>query len=424
MKKLLDEIDAYIYGQKIGTLILHEDTIYFQYEKKFSSMGIEISPLKLNTSDIKALYTNHDSKSLYQGMPGVFFDSLPDKHGMAFIDRYYEGEGLKSSQISLLEKLAFIGNRGMGAIEYRPQLLDDNKDIDRVLAVKDVYEKMKNMLGGDGDISSIDELMSIMGSVSPLGGGKPKMLIMYNQDTQTIKFNNLILEEGFKRCIIKFDEVYYEDESMGFTKQEYLYMTMASECGINTAKTHLIAEDGRDHLIVERFDRDDKDNKTHISTASGLMHKDISIAKVISYDELFEFTMRICNDHKQIIELFRRMVFNAVCINFDDHAKNFSFIMDRKGAWKLSPAYDITYSKGLAVEHATTISGVSIDFKREDFMKIARTFSINQNIAKGIIDVIISKLSTYAQRAKISGLEDADIQDHIEDIDKQIELLG
>lgn len=423
MKKPLTEIDAYIYGHKIGTLIRHDGTIYFEYDKAFKTLELEISPLKLPTKKTTSLYTNQDNKYLYGGMPGVFFDSLPDKYGMAFIDRYFESQGLRLSEITLLHKLAFIGDRGMGAIEYRPKEHEESSDIETVLQAKDAYEDMKKFLDSKNDTVPIAKLMTIIDSVSPVGGGRPKMLILYNRSTNTIKFNNKKLDDGYKRALIKFDEVYYENESMDFTKLEYVYMQMAKECSIKTPPFTLYKDDGQSHLIVERFDRDEKDEKIHMCTASGLMHKDISIPKIMSYEELFLFTSKICTNQSVIEQLFRRMVFNALSINYDDHAKNFSFIMDKTGEWTLSPAYDITFSKGLAQEHITTINGKGKSYVIEDFLSIATKYLIKEATALKIIREISIMLHQFEKRAQAISINDELVNECTRDIQEQLALL-
>ena len=424
MKKILNEIDAYIHGQKIGTLIEHEGTIFFEYDKNFQTSGLEISPLKLNTKTTTGLYTNRDNTYLYGGMPGVFFDSLPDKYGMAFIDRYFESRGLRLSQISLLYKLAFIGDRGMGAIEYRPREHEESDDIQSALSAKDAYENMKKILDGKEASCSIASLMNIIDSVSPIGGGRPKMLIAYNAKNNTIQFNTRKLDAGYKRALIKFDEIYYAHESMDFTKLEYVYMQMAKECGIKTPPFTLYEEEGQFHLVVERFDRDENDHKIHMCTAAGLMHKDISVPKTMSYEELFLFATKMCKNQATVEQLFKRMVFNALSVNYDDHAKNFSFIMNEQGEWDLSPAYDITYSKGLAQEHITTINGKGKAFVLDDFLLIAQNNLIKKSTALKIIEQVVETLRHFEQRAKEVEINSKLIEECKEDIDEQLALLG
>lgn len=416
----MTEIDAFIYDKKIGTLLEHQGTIYFEYDKEFKLTEIEISPLKLPVKD--GLYTNGDHKLLYQGMPGVFFDSLPDKHGMAFINSYFERQGLKTHEITLLHKLGFIGDRGMGAIEYLPKEHESNVLEANVINAKETYEKTKKNLD-DGN-STIENLMNVLDSVSPVGGGRPKMLVQYDKKDKKIKINTKEKEEGCVRAIIKFDEIYEGVGSIGLTKLEYIMMSMAKEAGIDTAKFELIEENNQHHLLVERFDRTENDKKVHMCTASGLMHIDISIAQVTTYEHLLTLTKMICKSQKDVEELFRRMVFNILVFNFDDHSKNFAFLMDKSGKWSLSPAYDITYSKGLAKQHLTTISGKVLEITRDDILKIAKNYSIKPAIANHVIDNCIEIAATFEERAVTLNLNDKNITAYKDNIDSQIKLLS
>ena len=417
----MEEINAYIYGKRIGTMIEHQGVIYFEYDKKFKLEGLEISPIKLHTSKTKDAYTNPDHINLYKGIAGVFFDSLPDKHGMPFIDRYFEKQGLKPFEVTLLHKLAFIGDRGMGAIEYVPKEDDTAVTSDIAINAKEAYEEMKQ--GIQSDDSSIESLMNIRQSVSPIGGGRPKMLVQYNYDTKEIRLNKKELHQGYIRAIIKFDEIYEGVGSIGLTKLEYIFMSMAKEIGINTSEFQLINEGDAKHLLVKRFDRDDNDEKIHMCTAAGLMHLDISILKATSYEYLFILTRNVCKSFEDIEELFKRMVLNILCLNFDDHAKNFAYLMDKNGKWSLSPAYDITYSKGLMKSHTTTVCGKDSNITRNDVLKIAKAQGIKTTSAVKIIDSCIEVVKTFEQKAKDVELDMDLIKECKKNINNQIELL-
>ncbi len=417
----MEEINAYIYGKRIGTMIEHQGVIYFEYDKKFKLEGLEISPIKLHTSKTKDAYTNPDHINLYKGIAGVFFDSLPDKHGMPFIDRYFEKQGLKPFEVTLLHKLAFIGDRGMGAIEYVPKEDDTAVTSDIAINAKEAYEEMKQ--GIQSDDSSIESLMNIRQSVSPIGGGRPKMLVQYNYDTKEIRLNKKELHQGYIRAIIKFDEIYEGVGSIGLTKLEYIFMSMAKEVGINTSEFQLINEGDAKHLLVKRFDRDDNDEKIHMCTAAGLMHLDISILKATSYEYLFMLTRNVCKSQENIEELFKRMILNILCLNFDDHAKNFAYLMDKNGKWSLSPAYDITYSKGLMKSHTTTVCGKDSNITRNDVLKIAKAQGIKTISAVKIIDSCIEVVKTFEQRAKELGLDIDTVESCKSDINNQIKLL-
>lgn len=427
-QKDLLEVEAFIYGAKIGTLLMYQDRIYFEYDKVFITKGIEISPLKLNTKHIEIPYTNKDNIEVYKGMPGVFFDSLPDKHGMPFIYRYFERKGFSVNDVTLLHKLTFIADRGLGAIVYKPKEHQKTAQIEDIISAKTLHEDMRKVLEKDQQSYSIDMLMNIIDSASPVGGARPKMLISYNKETKQIKHNNTTLDYGYRRAIIKFDEVYPDedliDRSINLTKLEYIYMCMAGECGIDTSIVHLHEEDGQNHLVIERFDRDAQDNKVHICSASGLMHKDISVANVMSYEELFAFTNKICNKQSDVKELYRRMIFNALSFNVDDHAKNFEFIMNRDGDWSLSPAFDITYSRGAVRAHITSINGKNENFYIEDFLSIAQKNLISEKEALEIIETISEKLLEFGQRARGFGIDEDTILECKGNIKHQRGLLN
>ncbi|QOY55159.1 HipA domain-containing protein [Candidatus Sulfurimonas marisnigri] len=427
MKNDFLEVEAFIYGMKIGTLVIYEGLVHFEYDEMFLLKNIDISPLKLSLSDTQGTYINKDSIDIYKGLAGVFFDSLPDKHGMPFIDRYFEKKGFALKDVTILHKLTFIADRGLGAIEYRPKEHDNNfVVVNEIQNVKKLREDIRDTLG-DKKEYTIDSLMNIIDSASPVGGARPKMLISFNPITNAIKYNNTSLEDGYIRSIIKFDELYPNedgvDESIGLTKLEYVYMTMAKNCGINIATMHLHQRDNETHLILERFDRDANDNKIHKCSASGLLHKDITVAKVMSYEELFSFTNKVCAKQSSIIELYKRMIFNALSLNLDDHAKNFEFIMDRKGNWDLSPAFDITFSKGITKEHMTTINGKGIDFTIEDFLSIAKKNLISESDAMKIINVCSKELTSFKNIAESIGIESDEIENCEKEINFQAKLI-
>jgi serine/threonine-protein kinase HipA len=181
-------------------------------------------------------------------------------------------------------------------------------------------------------------------------------------------------------------------------------MSLAQECGITIPEMTLIQEDTEHHLVFTRYDRDENDAKIHVCSAAGIMHKDISIPQVMSYEELLKLTNLMCKSQIDVVEMFRRMVFNALSFNVDDHAKNFEFMMDRFGKWRLAPAYDVTYSKGVIKEHLTTINGKSSQFTLDDFLSVAKKNLIDEKEAKKIIDIIAKKLSTYEQKATDAGI--------------------
>ena len=238
-----------------------------------------------------------------------------------------------------------------------------------------------------------------------------------------LALNKKDLHKDYKRAIIKFDEIYEGVESIGLTKLEYIFMSMAKEVGINTSEFQLINEGDAKHLLVKRFDRDDNDEKIHMCTASGLMHLDISILKATSYEYLFMLTRNICKSQEDIEELFKRMVLNILISNYDDHAKNFAYLMNKNGIWRLSPAYDITYSKGLLKSHTTTVCGKDLDITRADVLEIAKAQGIKSTTATKILDKCIEVVRTFEEKAKEIELDVETIKECMNHINTQIELL-
>ena len=395
----IKEIDAYIYDNKIGTLIEDEGKIYFSYSTKFKTKGLELSPLKLPIISTKPLYSNNDDE-IYKGMPGIFYDSIPDKHGLALMDRFFESEGKNVEEISMLYRLMFIGDRGMGAIEYRPSRATLPNEQQSISDIKEAYKSMRKIEEGKKAVTA-EDLYNLIDSASPVGGAKSKMLVQYNKNTKSVMYNNKILEDGYERYLLKFDYIHPSTkESPCETKFEYIYMNMAKDCGIEVPELFLLEEDGLSHYMIKRFDRTDTDEKIHIATASALAHKNINISRVMSYEELFLLTMRVTQSQEQIVQLFRRMVFNILSVNNDTHPKNFTFMMDKNGKWKLSPAYDIIYSKAVGILNPLmTINGKIKGYKIKDFLDIAKSFLIDKKKALIIIDEIKEVLNTFNQRA-------------------------
>lgn len=416
----MTEIDAYIYDKKIGTMIDDGSTIWFEYDNEFRKYKLEISPIRMPLR-LTSAFTNESYPRLYHGIQGVFFDSLPDKHGMPFIDRYFERQGKRAYEVGLLDKLSFIGDRGMGAIEYRPQKEDAEHTQDVSINAKEAYEQFKEDLRKEDP--TIESIMNIRDSVSPVGGGRPKMLVQYNIQNNEIRLNKKKLHPNHERAIIKFDDLYEEMGSDGATRLEYLCMFLARKAGINTAQFHLMEDGEARHLLLRRFDRDKQDRKVHMCTASGLMNVDISIPQVISYEQLFMLTRSVCKSQKDVEEMYRRMIFNILILNFDDHAKNFAYLMHRDGNWEISPAYDITYSKGLAKQHTTTVAGNALRIKRHEVLEIAKRQTIKEAKAKMIIEDCVKAVADFKELAYELGLDEAEIEMCWADIVSQIELL-
>ncbi len=393
------ELEVHLFGKKVGILYEKNNYIYFKYDKKFLLSSIEISPLKLPLSIGETPYTNLEYPEYYHYLAGVFFDSLPDKFGTKAIEKYYEQKGITPKELNVLQKLAFIGKDGIGALEYIPAI--PTPESDEILEIKTLYEQTKAIIENNPNEFTKDWLDNAS-SFASAGGARPKVLVSWNKEENIIKRKGY-KEDGFEEWLIKFDERVAGIENYnGFMQLEYLYMSMAKEIGINVPEIDLIqTKDGLVHYAIKRFDRQDG-KKFHLHTLASMEHINFNIPAHYSYLNALKLTNFLTNDYFQIEEFFRRMVFNVIGRNQDDHAKNFSFIMDEDGYWDLAPAYDITYAfgKGYTKEHQMTINGKTDNIELQDLYLIADKVGISRNKVNEIVEQIGDKFLEFPKRAK------------------------
>ncbi len=402
------EVHPYIYGNKIGTIFYDDGRVYFEYDDAFKNLGLNISPLKLPL-DLKGVYTNNDEK-YFSGLAGVFHDSLPDKFGTKVIERYFESKGIAPHELNVVQKLMFVGNRGMGAITYVPsEKLHKYEDVVEIIDIQNFYDNSKKIVTGEA-IEVIDTMLQFMESSASTGGARAKAVLGFNPDTEQMT-NGIkdTLPNGLEHWLIKFDS---EDEktntSFDFPKLEYLYMSMAKDAGIDIPQIRLFEHGELHHFLIKRFDRVNS-KRVHIQTVAGLTHTDFNIPKHFSYDMLLKLTMHLTGEQRGVEEQFKRMVFNVIARNQDDHAKNFSFMMDKKGSWSVTPAYDITYANGKAYtkNHQLSIKGKVNDFTMEDLLLIAKENSIKESWARDSIQHITEIVSDFENRAKKLNINNA-----------------
>jgi len=399
----MNELEVSLYGQIVGTLFESEDGIYFEYTKDFINSGLEISPLKLPLKT--GLYTNRDDRH-YQTLAGVFHDSLPDKFGTAVIEKYYSTKGIEPNELSVLQKLAFVGDRAMGGLEYKPkEKLDDDTPLQEALAIRGMYDASR-IIVEDKPIETIHQIMNFMRSGASAGGARAKAIIGWDRDQKMMKSGGLFTD-AYEQWIIKFDAMDERTQkSTDFTKLEYLYMKMAKESGINVPQIELIDDGELTHFLIKRFDRLKEGKKVHMHSLASMTHVDFNQPMHYSYDETLRLTSYITNDERDTEELFRRAVFNVIARNQDDHAKNTSYLMDEKGKWCLSPAYDITYAngQGFTKNHQMSIAGKIRDISRDDIYKLAEKTKLSKHKQDEIIEKVIDSVSTFKDKAKTLGI--------------------
>ncbi len=410
------QLEVFIFGNKIGNLYDSRGQIYFKYDKEFLLKNIEISPLKLPLSLGVKPYTNLEYPNYYNYLAGVFFDSLPDKFGTKAIEKYYEQKGITPKELTSLQKLAFIGKNGMGALEYKPAEVLNEED-NEVLQIKYLYEQTKAIIENNPK-DFTKEWLNNASSFASAGGARPKVLISWNKKENIIKRRGC-KEKNFEEWLVKFDErVVNNDDYIGYMQVEYLYMFMAKEVGINVPEIDLInTKDGLVHYTIKRFDRENNE-KLHLHTLASMEHLNFNIPAHYSYLNALKLTDMLTNDYSQVRELFKRMIFNVIGRNQDDHAKNFSFLMSKQGEWKLSPAYDITYSfgQGYTKEHQMTINGKTSNIELKDLYQVGEKIGISKKEINYFTKEIGDKFLEFKNRAKELGIK----KDFIDEIDKNI----
>ena len=412
------EVEAFIFGKKIGTILLKDGIVYFEYDKVFKTNNLEISPLKLPLS-LNKVYTNNDDR-YFEGLAGVFYDTLPDKFGTKVIERYFESKNISSYELNVIQKLMFIGDKSIGAITYKPVIhkLDEQK-VNELIELQNFYNNAKKIISGNS-IEVVDEMLTFMDSAASAGGARAKAIIGYNKTSkEMISGVNKDLKKGFEHYIIKFDIAKDDGSSSDYTKIEYLYMSMAKEVGINIPEIELLSHKNLAHYLIKRFDRLNGES-FHLHSVAGLTHSNFNIPMHYSYDELLRLTRYLTRSQSAVNEQFKRMVFNIVGRNQDDHAKNFAFIMDKNGVWKLSPAYDITYANGAGYtkNHQLSLRGKTNNFTLNDILEIAKLHSIKRSFAKETIEQTVEIFSSFKNRARELEIN----EDFISIIDKSIRL--
>ena len=405
-----------------GTLVGYlsdddENNVHFTYDPSFIDRGVEISPIMLKLRREPYSFPRLTSNT-FRTLPGLFADSLPDNFGRRVINEYLTSLGREKNSFTPVEELLYIGSRGMGALEYYPHLdssLSQGCEIkieDIALAAKDVLNKRKEAMI-QSEIGRLRELIKIGSSA---GGAKAKAIVAYNEKTGTYRSGQIDAGPGYSYWIIKFDRLDKEDHDSVFdsyqTREEYAYYLMALASGIRMNECRLLKEGDDYHFMTKRFDRyvDDRGKlqKIHMQTACGLTHIDFADKHSFSYGSLFVLLEQLGCDFADKYELFRRMVFNVMAVNNDDHTKNFSFLMDRHGKWRLSPAYDLTYSNdpnsNYTNNHQCLINGKCADITREDLIEVGLQAGLTKPKMKIILDEVknaIIQFNGFAKQAEI-----------------------
>jgi len=377
----MNHLEVKIFGKLVGALGMKDNRTYFEYNHAFKKEKLEISPLKLHTQTTQTYINNEDK--YFNHLAGVFADSLPDKFGNEVINAYYRQKGMSEYSLTAIQKLAYIGSSGMGALEYIPSIQTDS--IKEVLEIKHLVDESRLILSGSID-STIPEIMESGGSA---GGARAKAIIQWNKQNNEIISGRLSPKDGYAQYIIKFDGTSADKKHEDYPKIEYIYMTIAKMCGLDVSEVELMQDRQYSHLLVKRFDRVGE-HKVHMHSLCGMTHTDFNKDGLYSYESYLKTVALVTLKEQSVQRAYAQMVFNIIASNQDDHTKNFSFLMDESGEWDNSPIYDLTYSHGTGYtsRHQMKVNGKQDDFVLEDLLEVARKSDVKVSDAKLIIDHI------------------------------------
>lgn len=391
VKKIIVSIQFNEEEIELGELVMEGRDIYFKYYTDFIRKGIEISPVKLKL--------NHEINKAglvpFDGLFGVFADSLPDGWGKLLLDRALTARGININDITMLDRLAFVGSRGMGALIYKPEIPEEN-DKSFEFELDEIAKAADQIITGAAT-EVLDELYKLGGSS---GGARPKILVGYNPVTEHIIGSEKKLPDGYEHWLIKFPSSFDRPDIANI---EYAYYKMALDAGIEMSESKLFkGKSGQVYFGTKRFDRDGN-NRLHLHSAAGIMHDNFRYSD-LDYGDLMDCAFRLEKDVRAYEKVLRLAAFNVFAHNRDDHSKNISFLMDVNGNWKLAPAYDLTFSNSGHGMHSTMVSGESASPTKQHLMELADYFKIKNagNIIDQVQDVIYN-WKAYADQCGVSN---------------------
>lgn len=411
-----------LFGRTMGQVTFEErsDAAVFEYDPAFVDSGLQPAPLTMPLSRQLFSFAGLNAKTFYN-LPGLLADSLPDKYGNAIFDVWLAREGRLPGSFSAIDRLCHLGIRGMGALEYVPATkgLGESTllEIDKLVRLSSkILSTHSSIVRPFEDGAAEETLPDLLKVGTSAGGARAKAVIAWNPKSNEVRSGQVDAPPGFEQWLIKFDGVTENRDKetvdpCGFSAVEYAYYRMARDAGISISESRLLEAGGLRHFMTRRFDREAGGKKLHMQSLGAIAHFDFNLAGAYSYEQAMQVIQRIGALPEDKEELFRRMVFNIAGRNQDDHVKNIAFLMDRFGRWRLSPAFDVTFSfnpKGAwTAVHQMTLGGKRDGFTFDDFKAFEKTASLKQNATERIIEEVLSVVSRwrdYADEAKVPPL--------------------
>jgi serine/threonine-protein kinase HipA len=410
-----------MWGSRVGAVRWDPDRglADYEYDPVFLASGIQLAPLRMPLGPGVWSFPEL-SRTTFKGLPGMLADSLPDKFGTALIDAWLVRQGRSVDGFTPVERLCYVGNRGMGALEFAPamdtgEFSNSPLDIAQLVDLAQRAIAPKAHLAFDAADPQGADLSEIIRVGTSAGGARAKAVIAWNEATGEIRSGQLDQPATFTDWLLKFDGVDGNRDKeladpLGYGRIEHAYAQMARAAGITVPRTQLLEEGGRAHFMTERFDRSEH-GRLHLQSLTALAHFDFNLAGVHSYEQALDTMRRLRLSNADLVEQFRRAVFNVVARNQDDHTKNISFLMDRSGEWRLSPAYDITYSYNpegaWTSSHQMTINGKRDGFERADIAEFALAADLSQREGLRLLDDVCEVVDDWPAFASDAGIDPA-----------------
>ena len=395
-----------IWGKLLGAVAWDTSTSFaiFEYDPTFKQLKWDLAPLKMSVSDNRNQFSfpelRKDRNSEYdtfKGLPGLLADALPDKYGNQLINLWLAQQGRPQDSMNPVEMLCFIGTRGMGALEFDPVVLKETKrtfsiEIESLVATAQKLLNQREAFATNLNKDEEQAVLEILQIGTSAGGARPKAVIAWNEKSGEVKSGQTKAPKGFEHWLIKLDGVsdVQLGSSHGYGRVEMAYYNMAKACGIEMMPSRLLEENSRAHFMTKRFDREGNEVKHHVQTFCALKHFDYNLVNSYSYEQLFQCMRELKLSYADAEQMFKRMVFNVIARNCDDHTKNFSFLLKQGGKWELSPAYDLCHAYRPGSEwvsqHALSVNGKRKEISRSDLLVIGK--SIRCKKASEIVDEI------------------------------------
>lgn len=411
-----------LWGRRIGAVALEDgrEVAAFEYDPAFAQSGIELSPLVMPLG--RRVYEFPSlPRETFHGLPGLLADSLPDKFGNALIDAWLATQGRTPESFSAVERLCYTGSRGMGALEFAPALgpkpgTTAKIDVDALVQLAgEVLTHRGDLRGHFHGAGKAEALRDILRVGTSAGGARAKAVIAWNRQTDEVRSGQIAAGEGFEYWLLKFDGVAgNKDREMedpkGYGAIEYAYHLMAKAAGITMSECRLLEENGRRHFMTRRFDRLEHGEKLHMQSLGALAHFDFNQAGAHAYEQALLTIRQLKLPMAAVEEQFRRMVFNTVARNQDDHVKNIAFLMNKRGEWSLAPAFDVTYSYNPSgswtAAHQMTLNGKRDGFTRADYEACAKGAAMKRGRAAALLEEVVAAVKRWPEFAAAAQLSD------------------